>query len=125
IDSRQRFSGLTPLSFQHPFDLEATTALQRLPGLEIIVRSLLPVVEQAVYLDNIASGVLVGPDQMSSLHRLLLEACAMLDMEAPELYVRQNPQPNAYTLAVRGKKPFIVLHTSLIDLLDAKELQVM
>lgn len=30
----------------------------------------------------------------------------------------QNPQPNAYTLAIRGKKPFIVLHTSLVDLME-------
>eukprot|EP00879_Flechtneria_rotunda_P030347 GHRR01032970.1.p1 GENE.GHRR01032970.1~~GHRR01032970.1.p1 ORF type:complete len:241 (+),score=93.90 GHRR01032970.1:1065-1787(+) len=44
-------------------------------------------------------------------------------MDPPELYVRQNPMPNAYTLAISGRKPFIVVHTSLLELLTPRELQ--
>jgi Zn-dependent protease with chaperone function len=44
-------------------------------------------------------------------------------MDPPELYVRQNPMPNAYTLAITGRKPFIVVHTSLLELLTLPELQ--
>lgn len=44
-------------------------------------------------------------------------------MEPPELYVRQNPMPNAYTLAISGHKPFIVIHTALLELLTLPELQ--
>lgn len=47
----------------------------------------------------------------------------ILQMEPPELYVRQNPTPNAYTLAISGRKPFIVVHTSLLELLTPRELQ--
>jgi hypothetical protein len=47
----------------------------------------------------------------------------VLQMEPPELYVRQNPNPNAYTLAITGRKPFIVVHTSLLELLTLPELQ--
>jgi Zn-dependent protease with chaperone function len=47
----------------------------------------------------------------------------VLQMEPPELYVRQNPNPNAYTLAITGRKPFIVVHTSLLELLSPPELQ--
>ena len=36
----------------------------------------------------------------------------------PSVLLCQNPQPNAYTLAIRSKKPFIVLHTSLVDLME-------
>lgn len=36
----------------------------------------------------------------------------------------QSPIPNAYTLAISGRKPFIVLHTALLELLTAKEVQV-
>ena len=49
----------------------------------------------------------------------------LLNTEAPDLYIRQNPVPNAYTLAINGKKPFIVVHTSLVELLTPRELQVM
>lgn len=62
--------------------------------------------------------------QLSDLHGLLVEAAEILNIEAPDLYVRQSPVPNAYTLAISGKKPFIVVHTSLIELLTRQELQV-
>ena len=62
--------------------------------------------------------------QLSDLHQLMLEAARVLNIEAPDLYVRQNPLPNAYTLAISGRKPFIVVHTSLVELLTRRELQV-
>lgn len=55
----------------------------------------------------------------------MVEAARILNIEAPDLYVRQSPVPNAYTLAVSGKKPFVVIHTSLVELLSRKELQVL
>ena len=36
----------------------------------------------------------------------------------------QNPVPNAYTLAIGGRKPFIVVHTALLELLEPGEVQV-
>lgn len=36
----------------------------------------------------------------------------------------QSPTPNAYTLAISGRKPFIVLHTALLELLTTAEVQV-
>lgn len=35
----------------------------------------------------------------------------------------QNPSPNAYTLAIAGRKPFIVVHSALLDLLAPAEVQ--
>ncbi|MEB3827930.1 M48 family metallopeptidase [Phormidium sp. CCY1219] len=116
--------GLKANSFRHPLDLEATNSLKQLPGLDLIVRQLLGSVgEQFFYLDNIASSVLVSDRQLPHLHDLLVEACQVLDLEPPQLYVRQHPVPNAYTFAMRGKKPFVVLHTSLIELLTPAEIQ--
>eukprot|EP00798_Chlamydomonas_sp_ICE-L_P027092 gene27093-2316_t len=79
--------------------------------------------EQVLLLENIATSIKIGPNQLGSVHKLLQEAAHTLQMEAPELYVRQNPVPNAYTLAIAGHKPFIVIHTSLLELLSPKELQ--
>ena len=62
--------------------------------------------------------------QLSDLHQLMLEAADILNLDAPDLYIRQSPVPNAYTLAISGKKPFVVVHTSLVELLTRKELQV-
>ncbi len=116
--------GLQSQHFRHPLDLQATQALQQLPGMDVLIRSLVgPVAEQFFQLENLASGILVSKQQLPDLHKLLLEACQVLDLEPPQLYVRQNPMPNAYTFAMRGKQPFVVLHTSLIDLLTPDEIQ--
>ncbi|MEA5570892.1 M48 family metallopeptidase [Calothrix sp. UHCC 0171] len=116
--------GLKADSFRHPLDLEATQALKQIPGLDMVVRNLLgPVAEQVFYVENIASSILVGENQLPELHNLLLEACKILDIEPPQLYLRQHPAPNAYTFAMRGKQPFIVVHTSLIEMLTPEEIQ--
>ena len=122
--SRQLLLGLKANDFRHPIDLEATNSLKQLPGLDIAVRSLLgSVAEEFFYLNNIAASVLVGEKQLPDLHNLLLEACRILDLEPPQLYIQQNPVPNAYTFAMRGKKPFMVMHTSLIEMLTPAEIQ--
>lgn len=55
----------------------------------------------------------------------MVEASEILNVDAPDLYVRQSPVPNAYTLAISGKRPFVVVHTSLVELLTREELQVL
>lgn len=116
--------GLKADGFRHPLDLTATQALKQLPGLDVAIRNLLgPIAEQFFYLNNIASSVLVGENQLPDLHKLLIEAARVLDLEPPQLYVQQNPVPNAYTFAMRGKQPFIVIHTALLELLTPEEIQ--
>jgi Zn-dependent protease with chaperone function len=63
---------------------------------------------------------------MPALHASLLEACRILDLEAvPELYVRQSPVANAYTMAVVSddRRPFIVVNSCLLDLLTPAEVR--
>ncbi|MEG4997638.1 M48 family metallopeptidase [Microcoleus sp. B4-D4] len=116
--------GLKADQFRHPLDLAATNSLKQLPGLDLIVRQLLGQLgEQFFRLENLASSVQVGENQLPHLHQLLLDACKTLDLEVPQLYVRQHPMPNAYTFAMRGRQPFVVMHTSLIDLLTDEEVK--
>ncbi|MDJ0533108.1 MAG: M48 family metallopeptidase [Xenococcaceae cyanobacterium MO_207.B15] len=122
--AKKTLIGLNADGFRHPLDLQATTTLKQIPALDVAIRSVLgSVAEQFFYLNNIASSVLVSEKQLPDLHKLLLDACKILDVEPPQLYVQQNPVPNAYTFAMRGKKPFIMLHTSLIEMLNPEEVQ--
>lgn len=119
-----RLIGLQSDQFRHPLDREATRALQHLPGLDVLVRMVVaPVAESFFHLENLASGIQVSERQLPSLHSALVEACEILDLEVPQLYVRQNPVPNAYTFAMRGERPFIVIHTALLELLTPAETQ--
>jgi len=125
-DPRRRYPNLNGSDFQHPLDKQNTQVLRSLPGLEFVAKSMImsTSAEEVLFLENISSSVLAGPDQLPTLHMLLTDACETLGMKnVPDLYVRQNPVPNAYTLALTGRRPFIVLHTSLLDLLSDDELQ--
>lgn len=116
--------GLKADHFRHPLDQTATANLKQIPGMDLMVRGLLgSVAEQFFALNNLAASVRVGEKQLPHLHKLLVDACGILDLEPPELYIQQNPQPNAYTFAMRGKKPFMVMHTSLVDMLTPAEIQ--
>jgi len=119
-----RLTGLKADDFRHPLDFQATNNLKQVTGLNIIMRSLLgSVAEDFFYLNNLASSILISEKQLPELHQLLLSACETLDLEPPQLYIQQNPIPNAYTLAIRGKKPFMVIHTSLLEMLNDEEIK--
>ncbi|KAL3340971.1 hypothetical protein AABB24_025500 [Solanum stoloniferum] len=118
------FRDLDADDFRHPLDRQNTLLLRAIPGLNDIGKALLGTVsEQIMLLENIGTSVLVSENQLPELHYLMVEAARILNIEAPDLYIRQSPVPNAYTLAVSGKKPFVVVHTSLVELLSRKELQ--
>jgi Zn-dependent protease with chaperone function len=82
------------------------------------------VVLALVFVEDAAAGAADICAKFSAVcRRCLFLQAEVLQMEPPELYVRQNPNPNAYTLAITGRKPFIVVHTSLLELLTPPELQ--
>lgn len=119
-----KLTGLKADDFRHPLDFQATNNLKQFPGLDVMMRGLLgSVAEDFFYLNNIASSILVNEKQLPEFHELLLSACETLDLEVPQLYIQQNPVPNAYTLAIRGKKPFMVIHTSLLEILNPDEIK--
>lgn len=122
--AKKRFTGLHPDSFRHPSDTQATHNLQQFPGLDGLIRyGLAPLAGRLFYLENISSSVRVSERQLPHLHALLREACAVLDIAEPQLYVKQHPVPNAYTFAVPDERAFIVVHTSLLELLTDEEIQ--
>lgn len=115
---------LAAADFQHPLDLDAGRARRLLKPLESAVRRGFSSIEETYLMDNIASGVLVGPNQLPEYHEMNKEACSILNLQTvPQLYIRQSSQPNAYTLAVQGRAPFVVLTTKLLDLLEPIEVQ--
>lgn len=118
--TRRRFPGLDPAALQHPYDRAALGALQRVPGLDIIIRKFIELFpERVAYIQNMAQTVRVSPAQCSQLYAQLQEACAILDVREPELYVAQYPAPNAYTSG--HNHPYIVVTSGLLDLMSEDE----
>jgi Zn-dependent protease with chaperone function len=114
------FPGLQAEDFQHPDDLSATSALQAVPGLDTLVSKVLEYgFERVYYLENVASNVRVTPRMFERLHRALGWGCKILGVDEPELYVQVDPVPNAFTYG--HTRPFIVLSSGLVDMLDDEE----
>jgi Zn-dependent protease with chaperone function len=108
-------------TWEHPADRAALNALRAIPGFNEVVRRVATVVtERRLRQIFLANAVKVGPEQRARLHALLLEVCATLDWtELPELYVTQSPAANAY--AVGFERPFIVVTSGALELLDDDE----
>jgi Zn-dependent protease with chaperone function len=118
------FKGLKAKDFQHPQDKRNTQVLSTLVPIEFALRALLlPTLEEAGFLENIGRGVKVSAKQAPTINSLVAEASAQLDIPVPDVFIRQDPRPNAYTLAIQGKRPFIVLTSSLVDLMTLPEIK--
>lgn len=113
---------------RHPLDKDLTNLVRLTPGLGLLERgvrfglgrSLAPYSQ----LENLAFAIRVSEAQYPRIHQSFLEACEVLGIEeAPELFVRQNPRPNAYTLAIDGPNRTVVATSSLVALLTDAELK--
>jgi Zn-dependent protease with chaperone function len=114
------FPGLEAADFQHPDDIVATEALKSVPGLDTVVSKVMEYgFERLYYLDNIAGNVRVTRNMFGRLYRSLEWGCKILGVDEPELYVTVDPVPNAFTYG--HTRPFIVLTSGLIDMLDDEE----
>src|SRR5882724_3142791 len=114
------FPHLESKDFQHPHDVAATAALQAVPGLDMVITKIMEYgLERMFYLENIAASVRVTGRMFARLHRSLGWGCQILGLEEPELYVMLDPVPNAYTYG--HTRPFVVLTSGLVDMLDDEE----
>lgn len=114
---------LSPEQFAHPDDIRLCQHLAQLPIINPITHTVFSTIEKMLMIEHLNNAILVGPTQLPSLHKSLLKACKILDMQPPDLYVKHNSFPNANTLAFRGSRPFILLNSGLLDLLESSEIE--
>lgn len=115
------FPHLRPEDFMHPWDRKATSTLQEIPGFQFLVSKVMEYgLERIFSLTNLSSNLRVTARMLPRLHQYLTYGCRILDMNLPELYVSTDPEPNAYTYG--HNRPFIVLTSGMIELLDDEEL---
>jgi Zn-dependent protease with chaperone function len=73
-----------------------------------------------MYCYNMGMSVRCGPNQYSTIHGIMRECAAVLDMQEPELYVTSNPVPNAFAGGV--ERPYITLRSGIIDAMSDEQL---
>ena len=121
--SRVRLPGISSRAYEHPADRSALVALRKLTGFDVILKNLAGLFnDRAFRLMFLASAVRVSEDQFPSLYHDLLDGCYILDLpKVPELFVSQDPMVQA--MAVGMDKPFIVITSGMVDLMDEDEIR--
>lgn len=121
--TRKRLPGISSRAYEHPADRGALVALRSLTGVDTVFRRISGIVnERSLRLSYLGSAVRVGETQFRDMYDYVRDASYILDLEdVPELYVTQNP--NAFALTLGSDRPFIVVSSGLVDLLDAEELR--
>src|SRR3978361_945015 len=104
---RKILSEISSTAWEHPADRAALQTLRAIPGFDEVVRKVM--------------GLSGGPRQRPKLDALYSEVLETLDYkgERPELFVSQTPFVNA--MAVGFERPFIVLNSGALGLLDREE----
>jgi Zn-dependent protease with chaperone function len=116
-----KLTAISSRAWEHPADRAALNALRALPGFDEVLRRVMGFLgERGVRQLFLANAVRVGPTQRPKLDKLYSEVLATLD--APErwdLYVSQTPVANA--MAVGFQRPFIVMNSGILEVLDEDE----
>src|SRR5229473_2561755 len=121
--ARVRLPGISSRAYEHPADRSALVAMRKLTGFDVLLKRLASLFsDRSLRLLFLASSVRASQEQFPRLYELLLDGSSILDLpDVPELFIHQDPIPNAMTLG--SDKPFIVITTGLVDLLDTEEMR--
>ena len=120
---RRILTEISPQAWEHPADRAALNALRRIPGFDLALRKIFGMFgERAIRLAFKANAVRVSEKQYPWIHERTLRVCEIMDLkEIPEVYVSQTPLVNAG--AVGMSDPFIVLNSSMLEVLDHDEVE--
>jgi Zn-dependent protease with chaperone function len=110
-------------AWEHTADRAALNTLRSLPGFDDILRKIYGFFgERGIRLLFQANAVRVGPTQFPRVHTAFTEVCATMDWEPrPDLFISQTPLVNAGAYGM--DRPFIVLNSGALNLLDDEELR--
>ncbi len=122
-NQRRILTQISAVAWEHPADRAALNALRKIPGFDLVLRKIFALFgERAIRLAFKANAVRTSPKQYAWVHQRLARVCQVLDVETPpECYISQTPIVNAG--AVGFGEPFIVLNSSMLEILSEDEVE--
>ena len=100
--------------FIHDTDKAALKTLEAIPGFSQVTKAFLSGWnERLMAIDNMATNLKVSEKQLPKYREMLLPICEKLEIEVPDLFIKLDVRPNAYTSG--DSKPFIVMTTGLLE----------
>lgn len=121
MPERKILKGLTAEAFVSDADRWALEKLKKVPLLPLVMRKFHEVgFDRWFYCMNMSMSVRCGPNQYPTLYRMLQESCKVLDMPEPELYLSNNPIPNAFAGGI--ERPYITLRSGIVNNMTDEQL---
>ncbi len=115
------YPDISPDGFTHPLDRSAIFALRKVPGVDLAIRKMMEYgYERMFRIRAMADAVKATPRTLSHIYDMAGQAAKCLGVPAPEVFVFQEPRPNAFTLGT--EYPIVAVNSELVDLLDEDEL---
>lgn len=123
VRSRRILTDIAPHAWEHPADKAALQALRRIPVFDEVLKKIFGFFgEKPIRLAFQANAVRVSENQFGDVYRLYKQCLKTLD--APQeypLFMSQTPMVNAGAYGM--EKPFIILNSGTVRLLDDEELE--
>ncbi len=121
--TRRILTDLSSRAWEHPADRAALHGLRSIPIFDEVLRSLFGVFgEKPIRLAFQANSVQVSERQFPRVHELYREVLKTLDAPAHyPLFISQTPMVNAGAYGM--DRPFVILNSGAVNLLDDDELQ--
>jgi len=122
---RKILTGIAPVTWEHPADRAALQTLRSVPGFDEVVKKVVGFLgERGIRLLFQANAVRVGSSQFPRLNALYTDVLTTMDWEPrPELFISQTPFVNAGAYGM--ERPFIVINSGALKLLDDDELRAL
>ena len=120
--ARRILKDIDSSTWEHPADKAALMALRRMPGFDEVLRKVFGLFgEKPIRLAFQSNAVRVSEKQFPAVWERYVEVCETLDApQRYELFVSQTPLVNAGAYGM--DKPFIVLNSGALRLLDDQEM---
>jgi Zn-dependent protease with chaperone function len=121
--NRVQLVQISSRAWEHPADRAALNTLRAIPGFDEVVRKVAGFFgERGIRQLFLGDAVQVTAGQRPQLNAMWTEVLETLDWpERPELYVSQTPIANA--MAVGFDKPFVVMQSGLLEILEEDEVR--
>jgi Zn-dependent protease with chaperone function len=121
--ARKSFQNLRSEVYQHPFDRKALSALEKTPGLSLLLKKISEYgIDRLLRLQTQGNEFLVTPTNFPKLYDAFSEACRLLGIaSAVDLYLyRGTGHINTYAIGV--EKPLVGVNLEALEWLSYEEL---
>ncbi|MCL2219454.1 MAG: M48 family metallopeptidase [Chitinispirillia bacterium] len=120
VNKRVVLSGLNTNEYEHSLDKTTLEVLRKIPILPRLIGLVQVTTSMTTRYSMLGSDLRITERQFPTLYRMFREACDIMEMPEPLLYVTSKQELNAFTAC--PDNPIIRIYSSLLDIMQDDEI---